>query len=125
MGDTHKANLQTSTSKTFIKHKISIASMTHNATSQKQSLSTLSRRFKMAFDKGLDKLFPECSSGMEHPMGMQPFMSTSCHITMVGAGSHPKHSVIENKKSYWRSFPEMSSSSNTLDSLDSRESLAK
>lgn len=58
-----------------------------------------------------------------HPLGMQPFMSTSCHVTMIGAGAHPKN--IASKK-YWRSFPEMASSSNTLNSIDSSsDSLTK
>ena len=87
----------------------------------------MSRRFRMAFDKSLDKLFPETGSqnGNDvylYPMGMQPFMSTSCHVTMIGAGAHPK--MISKK--YWRSFPEMASSSDTLDRVDSsNDSLTK
>jgi len=77
----------------------------------------------MAFDKSLDKLFPETNEDPYlHPMGMQPFMSTSCHVTMIGSGSHPMHN---NSKKYWRSFPEMASSSNTLESVRSVESLKK
>merc|ERR1711997_938958 len=37
---------------------------------------------------------------------------------MIGAGSHPRNATPTTKK-YWRSFPEMASSSNTLNSLDS------
>merc|ERR1711879_483127 len=89
--------------------------------------SSLSRKFKMAFDKSLDKLFPNVNDDDQfavHPMGMQPFMSTSCHVTMIGAGTHPRHAASTTKK-YWRSFPEMASSSNTLDNLDSSaESIA-
>lgn len=96
--------------------------------SSSNNFSSMSRRFKMAFDKSLDKLFPENDRNNNnepylHPLGMQPFMSTSCHVTMVGAGAHPKN--IASKK-YWRSFPEMASSSNTLNSVDSSsDSLTK
>merc|ERR1712014_241116 len=92
--------------------------------SASNNFSSMSRRFKMAFDKSLDKLFPpENDDTYLHPLGMQPFMSTSCHVTMVGAGAHPKN--IASKK-YWRSFPEMASSSNTLNSVDSSsDSLTK
>merc|ERR1711874_3236 len=49
---------------------------------------------------------------------------------MIGAGTHPRHAAnwppkTTTSKKYWRSFPEMASSSNTLDSLDSSaESIA-
>lgn len=96
--------------------------------SSKAKLTSVSRRFRMAFDKSLDKLFPETSNSdidndvYLHPMGMQPFMSTSCHVTMIGAGAHPR--MISKK--YWRSFPEMASSSDTLDKVDSsNDSLTK
>merc|ERR1711997_118922 len=43
---------------------------------------------------------------------------------MIGAGSHPRNTTTTTKK-YWRSFPEMASSSNTLNSLDnSAESIS-
>jgi len=99
----------------------SLTNSIHNKTPRSSSkLTSVSRRFRKAFDKSLDKLFPETASDNDndvylYPMGMQPFMSTSCHVTMIGAGSHPK--MISKK--YFRSFPEMASSSDILDRADS------
>merc|ERR1712226_1488775 len=117
----------TGTSQKYTVHDINSDKSSKSKKSTASShFSSMSRRFKMAFDKSLDKLFPENDKNHEaylHPLGMQPFMSTSCHVTMVGAGAHPKN--IYSKK-YWRSFPEMASSSNTLNSIDSSsDSLTK
>merc|ERR1712044_129052 len=112
MGIQAKVNHATIHKKTYKKvHAFQLNKMT--------ATNSLSRKFKMAFDKSLDKLFPSADEQDQylHPMGMQPFMSTSCHVTMIGAGTHPRHAAPTRK--YWRSFPEMASSSNTLDSLDS------
>merc|ERR1711881_491112 len=64
----------------------------YSTTNTMSSQTTLSKKFRKAFEKGLDKLFPETDdSTYIYGMGMQPFQPTSCHVSIYGAGSFPKH----------------------------------
>jgi len=52
---------------------------TQKKTSRMSSPTTLSKKFRKAFEKGLDKLFPENDDTRAYiyGMGMQPFKPTS------------------------------------------------
>lgn len=80
-------------------------------TKQASANSPLSRKFRKAFEKGLDKLFPEDDGTRVYTLGMQPFQpTTSCQVTMMGAGSYPR--LYKPSKS----FPNLETSSYSADS---------